>query len=824
MTKRALLLLAAMNVIIFGISYLPIPQAHAVGVTLTVTSTGDAVDANAGDGACETATPGECTLRAAIEESNANTGVDTIAFGIAGDGVHTITPATAYPDITDTVTIDGYTQSGAVANTAAAPAPINSVIMIEIDGHQIAGGARNFYIKSNDTVVQGLSLFGFSSPSVDDRHASIAVEADDVSISGNYIGVRADGMTPGIGDNTRGVVCLDHSGLNIGGTNAADRNIIFSTSSTNLGGGIFSQCINVDIYGNYIGMAKDGVTDLSPEVADANQLAAPFTFGAQIQGVENHIGGSSPGMRNLISGNQVNITINNQHNSVQGNYIGTDYTGVVRSTITNGIAVTTSTGDANLIGGVNAGEGNIIAGVKGAGVMINSFTIQQFNMTLNPRQVSVLGNVFKDIDTFDFTGFGTSNLAIDLMSLRDNNDPADFVPDVIDLRGPNTNDEGDADSGPNDLINAPVLKSAVQVGNQLTITYDLDATGASGGLYRVEFYSNSTASIFGAGPGETYLGAVDTATTGTGKTVTLTVDSDETYKSLSATATAKDDTIDRGGNNDGYSSTSEFARNISVGSGEDTDADGVLDAVENAGPNNGDANSDTVLDRLQPTVTTFKSADDTTWETVLTSGCSENSSVSSLGPNAFPKKDANHNYPFGMIDFTLRCSKGDSANVTIYYFTDQGVDSLRPRKLLTATNTYQDLPDSALTQVQLGDRNALRLTYSIADGSAFDDDGKADGLIHDPVGLATNVSPGSTLPTVGVMYVLLPVGLALIFTLLYAYYDYRRHKQPLVSENPHVHYTFWHHLKVVTLPIMRYRLSIVIDRRDPASTAGTVAH
>ena len=49
------------------------PQA-----AFTVNSTSDAIDANPGNGVCETSTPGQCTLRAAIMEANALPGADTI--------------------------------------------------------------------------------------------------------------------------------------------------------------------------------------------------------------------------------------------------------------------------------------------------------------------------------------------------------------------------------------------------------------------------------------------------------------------------------------------------------------------------------------------------------------------------------------------------------------------------------------------------------------------------------------------------------------------------------------------------------------------------
>ncbi len=64
-------------------------QAAAAGATLVVDSTMDAVDTNVGDGVCRAAGTG-CTLRAAIQEANANPGADlihvlpgTYAIGIA---------------------------------------------------------------------------------------------------------------------------------------------------------------------------------------------------------------------------------------------------------------------------------------------------------------------------------------------------------------------------------------------------------------------------------------------------------------------------------------------------------------------------------------------------------------------------------------------------------------------------------------------------------------------------------------------------------------------------------------------------------------------
>lgn len=58
-------------------------------------------------------------------------------------------------------------------------------------------------------------------------------------------------------------------------------------------------------------------------------------------------------------------------------------------------------------------------------------------------------------------------------------------------------------------------------------------------------------------------------------------------------------------------------------------------------------------------------------------------------------------------------------------------------------------------------------------------------------------------------------GLLLITLTAWSYIDYKRHKRPLKQANKKINYTFWHHLKVVSLPVMKYRLSISIYKRAP---------
>ena len=76
---------------------------HGAAATLIVTNT---------------SASGPGSLQQAILDANATNGLDTIIFQIPGTGVHTITPTSALPAITDPVVIDGTTQPGYVGHAA----------------------------------------------------------------------------------------------------------------------------------------------------------------------------------------------------------------------------------------------------------------------------------------------------------------------------------------------------------------------------------------------------------------------------------------------------------------------------------------------------------------------------------------------------------------------------------------------------------------------------------------------------------------------------------------------------------------------------------
>src|SRR5208283_3157531 len=151
------------------------------------------------------------------------------------------------------------------------------------------------------------------------------------------------------------------SGNIIGGTTPGARNVISGNTSYDVyfaGPGTAGNLVE----GNYIGVTPDG----SHKVGST--CAGVIIFGGA---TNNTIGGASAGAGNVISGSYgygVYISdAGNAGNVVQGNIIGADAAGT--NSLGNGYHnVLLQLGTTNnIIGGTNAGAGNVIAFSPGAG-------------------------------------------------------------------------------------------------------------------------------------------------------------------------------------------------------------------------------------------------------------------------------------------------------------------------------------------------------------------------------------------------------------------------------------------------------------------------
>jgi CSLREA domain-containing protein len=308
-----------------------LPAEAAGAATFTV----NAID-NTDDGSCDAV---HCSLREAINAANANPSPapdqDRIEFDLPGPAPHTISVGQSLgehlPVVTDPVIIDGTTQAG------YAGSPI-----VEISGSGTP--FEIFWISGGHSTVRGLVL----------NRAATAIRL------------------VGIGDN---LIERNFIGTDVAG-------------AAGLRGGIHGpDSPNTRILHNLIagGPASDTIVMSSPgTILQANYIGTNATGTAAVGGGGvalccdgNVVGGNRLlGEGNLISGLSGGISVGGasgvdegpSDNRVQGNLVGTDASGTqLLANSGNGITVY---GDRNIIGGSEAGEGNVVAGNIGDGVAL----------------------------------------------------------------------------------------------------------------------------------------------------------------------------------------------------------------------------------------------------------------------------------------------------------------------------------------------------------------------------------------------------------------------------------------------------------------------
>jgi hypothetical protein len=168
-----------------------------------------------------------------------------------------------------------------------------------------------------------------------------------IVVQGNLIGTDKTG-TLKLANASWGIHFAS-DGNTIGGTTALARNVI----SGNDGPGIRTSggAENNVILGNYIGVDITGTVKLG----NTGQ-------GVFLPSGLNTVGGSAAGAANVISGNGNGVDIwNGAGNVVQGNFIGTDTTGLLDLGNTNYGVIIENTSVGNTIGGTGIGETNTIA-------------------------------------------------------------------------------------------------------------------------------------------------------------------------------------------------------------------------------------------------------------------------------------------------------------------------------------------------------------------------------------------------------------------------------------------------------------------------------
>ena len=301
---------------------------------------------------CTTAIAADCSLRGAITKANRTTndaaGPDEIRFNISGAGPHTISPTSPLPNITGTVTIDGYTQPGASERTSTN----NAVLKIELSGASAGQLVNGLFLDTGagGTKIRGLVINRFGG-------AGVVIDAQSTVIEGNFIGTNPAGDAD-LGNGVAGVG-IRSSGNLIGGTSTGARNVISGNGSD---GVVINglDASNNRIEGNRIG------TDASGTSALGNGQGVNITSASG-----NFVGGPEVGAANLISGNTgrgVLLAGDAADNKVQGNFIGTNGTADLGNVE---VGVEIFEGSNNVIGGTESRTGNIISGNGTDGVKLN---------------------------------------------------------------------------------------------------------------------------------------------------------------------------------------------------------------------------------------------------------------------------------------------------------------------------------------------------------------------------------------------------------------------------------------------------------------------
>lgn len=572
----------------FVFLFLVVNSLQAYCTDFTVTNTG-----NSGSGSLReamtlaNASTGPHTIRFSIPQSDA--GYDP------QKGIWTIAPTYPLPYIMKAgVTIDATTQTASQGNTNADGPEImlfgNStvdfgfsvmnvpdavikgfIISGFIYGIQVTGSAAanntitGNYIGVNDngsdTIPNyiGIEILGGA------HHNIIggAAAADRNIISGNsHIGLRL--LQSGynivknnyVGTDRTGSFALpNYDGISlegltqyniIGGLTEAERNLV----SGNVAYGI--PLIGLDtryneIKGNYIG------TNAAGTAAIPNTYGILFDDGSRF----NKVGGYGQGEANLISGNSgYGVFIYNlgtMYNEVIGNLIGTDKNGTAAVPNGNGIVCDGAARyhfiDSNTISG-NAQQGIAvhIAGTDGHKITRNKIGVDFTGTLALPNgedgiriaegcRSNIIGVAPDSGNIIAWNGGNGINImtGADIYNKISGNSIYKNTGLGIELYfpGPNPNDAGDMDTGPNMAMNYPVIQNVTynDITGVSTVTGNLDTQNPQSAtieLFLSGDYSN------GYGQGQIYLTSV---TPQTGGNFTVTFNQPLTLSKLCATAT-----------------------------------------------------------------------------------------------------------------------------------------------------------------------------------------------------------------------------------------------------------------------------------------------
>lgn len=399
---------------------------------------------------------GKGSLRNAILEANAAPGPESITFKIYGTPPHVISPLSQLPLVTNTVAIIG----------TGTPKRLDIVL----DGSRVpAHWACALDLQGTGSRVQSLVINGWP------RCGILLGGGGGHKIDGNRIGTDAFGRRA-VGNNRGLEVGSSDNQIGVNAPNVVSGNDWIDLW---LRGGSRNH-----IQGNFIGPDASG-QHLGGEIAIVIErgMRNTVTTNVIVGGIFGILLGETSS--NVIVANTISVTT------------AVPKDPDVYPQVPFGFGVVFADSGDNVLGSTVPGAGNTIAmahvGATGVAVMGNS-----------------VGNAIRGNRIHDL-GIGCPD---DLYNVHPNNPCL-----AIDLGplGPTPNDPQDADSGPNNLQNAPRLLDALVNGLGTQVVGELEARPSSS--YVVDLYLSPVNTGSGSCEARSYLGSTSITTDVTGRAI-----------------------------------------------------------------------------------------------------------------------------------------------------------------------------------------------------------------------------------------------------------------------------------------------------------------
>ena len=423
---------------------------------------------------------GQGSLRQMITNANGMTGTQTTQFMISGgsavnglragltnqltSGVAIITPVTALPTMTGAMIFDGTTQTTNVGNTNAGTLGTGGTVgvdalalstvnrpEIEIVGTSTLTPGLMF--AADNCTLKGISIHGFGDVLVQNTADIRMNPSSNSTVTQNFLGIAATSYSLPAAMTGRTILRLD-----TGSNNGSVTNNLFGFS------GYRGLSIRPSVSGWTI--ENNEFRGIGVTLVDGEAIFMEADSSATIQG--NLFAANYHAAIDMTSSLGNNTLIAN--NTFTGNTVGTGATQLFT---------------IRLLGSGNTIYRNRIYQNYGAGILLPSpgtgNKVSQNSFYLNGTITNNAGAA------------ATGALGIDLLTPTEDND-------TITAPYYTLNDDGDADTGGNNLLNYPVLDSATIVGSNLEIT-GWAPTGAT-----IEFFvSDGDPSNFGEG--QTFIGS-----------------------------------------------------------------------------------------------------------------------------------------------------------------------------------------------------------------------------------------------------------------------------------------------------------------------------